>query len=96
MNSVDAPQYINPAPPINPLGADFLPSQVAMRRAALAMLPTTPVSFNEDPLLAWGRIIGYGTLSYMAWKKSKTIGYIGLGAAGTCLVTSLSAGAWGR
>lgn len=92
--TVDAPQYISSAPELHNIGADYVPKSLAMGNVALALLPTTPVSFTTDPLLAWGRLFAYGLISYAAWKKFRTASYVALGSAGVCVMTSLSSTAW--
>jgi hypothetical protein len=78
------------------LGADAPPTaglttgKFDMGQLSLAMLPTTGVSFRDEPLYAWGRLAVYGAVAAVAWKKSKTVSYVALGALGIGLATSLS------
>jgi hypothetical protein len=66
------------------------PTKVVTGKVALGLLPITHVSFESDPLLAWGRIALYATAGYLLWGKVKPASYGAIGAAGLCLLTSLS------
>jgi hypothetical protein len=59
-------------------------------KIALALLPTTHVSFSTDPALAWGRVLLYGTAAYLLWGKVKPASYVAMAGAGLCLLSSLS------
>lgn len=72
-----------PAPPAPPV---VNPSKIG-----IALVPFTPVDFQADPLLAWGRLALYGTAAYLLWGKSKPLSYAALAAGGVSLATSLSA-----
>jgi hypothetical protein len=63
-------------------------------RIALAMSPFTPLSFSTDLPLALLRLGVYSSVAYLAWKKSKPISYIAMGALGVSVLTSLSTSAW--
>jgi len=65
------------------------------RKIGLALFPLSPVKFSGDEaVLAWGRILLYGGIAYLAWGKSKFIAYSAAGAAGACAISSLTATAW--
>lgn len=59
-------------------------------KIAIQLLPVTPVLFSQSPLIAYGRIAGYGILSYALYKKSKKLSYVFAGAASLSLLTSLT------
>lgn len=85
MNNVPVENTV-PFPDLNHTGQ--------IRRAALAMIPFTPVVFS-DPL-AWVRIGLYGTIAYATFKRSRPLSYAALGAAAMSISTSLAAQYWNK
>ena len=66
-----------------------------LNRVLIGLVPFTPVKFTgPDKFLAWGRIIGYGVLSYWTYNKIRPVAYGCMVAAGLSLATSLTAGIW--
>lgn len=86
--------------PVEPTApATVIPDTVTlvpnMKKLGLALFPLAPVKFSGDEmLLAWGRILLYGGVAYLAWGKSKMIAYTAAGAAGACAISSITATAW--
>lgn len=65
------------------------------RDAGLALIPVTPVGFTgRGSAMAWIRLLMYGSLACVTWKKNRTVSYLAMGAAGLSLTTSLAGGAW--
>lgn len=88
---------------MNGLSADAPPngtppdSNNNTKNIGLALVPFTPVPFTgKDALYSWGRLIAYGGLAALTYKKSKNLSYLFGAAAGVSLLTSLSANSWGK
>lgn len=74
---------------------EFPNSKPKRYNLALGVLPVTPVSFQgKDALVAYGRVLGYGTLAYLTFKKNKNLSYIFMGATALSLATSLAGQSW--
>ena len=63
-------------------------------KIALSLLPITPVSFKNDPFYAIGRIALYGTISYLTFKKYRTLSYVFMGMTGLSLLSSVTESMW--
>lgn len=66
-----------------------------MKKAGLSLNPFSPVPFSgTDGFFAAGRILLYGGLAYFTYTKMKPLSLTFGIAAGTSLLTSISASAW--
>lgn len=61
----------------------------------LALVPFTPVPFTgRSALYSWGRLIAYGGLAALTYKKNRKLSYLFGAAAGVSLLTSLASNSW--
>jgi hypothetical protein len=81
------------ADPVVPPTVPAAAAKFDFGRLAIQALPISAVSFSEEPMIAWGRLLAYGALSAVLWNKHRTMAYAAMGATGLSLVTSLSASA---
>jgi len=70
--------------------------KLTVSKVGTAMIPFTPVSFSDDPALAYLRLGAYGAVAFLLWKKNKTLSYTAMIAAGTCAITSMSSMVWSK
>ena len=79
------------------VGASYLNTAMLpnMAKFGLALVPFTPVPFTGNgALFAWGRLVLYGGVSALLFKRNRPLS-VGFGiAAATCLATSLAAKTW--
>jgi hypothetical protein len=79
-------------------GSHLTPSSLAnpLSKIGTALVPFIGVPFTgSDAIYAWGRLLVYGSVSYLCWKRNKTIAYAAGAAAGVSLATSLANTSWG-
>jgi len=80
----------NGPPILNP--ADFSIGEMGQ-----ALVPFAPVGFGgRTGLYAWARLLIYGGVALAAYPKSKKVSTVFGIAAGTSLISSLSADGWNR
>jgi hypothetical protein len=68
------------------------PSQPTSRKILLSIVPLTPAPITgQDAWIGWGRLVVYGGLAAMSYKKSRALSYGFMAATGLSLMTSMGA-----